>query len=102
MVGCADHPLRACPPQLAPQGTQAPSSWNASAANRAHITGATIGVRHVEAYDKHTSGQCGVQAEAVRFTLLSSVTNSQPAMQPATHYQNDGKMVSDPICGALD
>ena len=91
MVGCGDHPLRACPPQLAPQGTQAPSSWNASAANRAHITGATIGVRHVEAYDKHTAGQCGVQAEAVRFTLLSSV-NSQPATIKM--------MVSDPICGS--
>ena len=66
-----------------------PRRWNATAANLANITGATIGVRHIEGYDKHTVGQCGVRAEMVRFTLLSSVGN-----QPATIKM----MVSDPIC----
>lgn len=79
-----------CPSQLAPQGA-IPSAWNASAANRANITGATIGVRHIEAYDKHTAGQCGVQAEMVRFTLLSSVRNQSATIK---------MMVSDPICGS--
>lgn len=72
-------------------GGSCTSTWNATAANAARVTGATIGVRHIEAFDKHAAGWCGVRAEMVRFTLLSSVGS-----QPATVKM----IVSDPMCAA--